>query len=632
MRRYSTTAEQAPDPASVKLFPGQRAPRSDWQTVRNLLPYVWHYKWRVMLALTCLVAAKVANLGVPVLMKRLIDSMNLHAGDPRALLVVPVGLIVAYGMLRLSATLFTELREMLFSKVTQSAVREIALQVFRHLHALSLRFHLDRQTGGMSRDIERGTRGIQSLISYSLYSILPTLVEMGLVIGFFILHYDIWFAAITGCALVGYIVFTIVVTEWRTHFRRKMNELDSRANQKAIDSLLNFETVKYFGNEEYEARRYDENLLKYRSAAIRSQNSLSFLNFGQQAIIAAGLILILWRATVGVVDGKLTLGDLVLVNTLMIQLYIPLNFLGVIYREIKQATTDMDRMFVLLGTHQEVADAPGAQPLRVNGAQVRFRDVRFSYEPDRQILDGVDFTIAAGTTTAVVGHSGSGKSTLARLLFRFYDVNAGAIEIDGQDIRAITQDSLRRAIGIVPQDTVLFNDSIFYNIAYGRPDASREEVIAAASAAQIDSFIRELPQGYDTPVGERGLKLSGGEKQRVAIARTLLKNPPVLVFDEATSALDSRTEQAIQAELMRLAQNRTTLLIAHRLSTVVHADQILVMDHGRIVERGTHAELMRARGRYAEMWDIQARAAAQGGEAVAADALAVDVGDATQDA
>ncbi|MGY2485718.1 ABCB family ABC transporter ATP-binding protein/permease [Cupriavidus sp. CP313] len=632
MRRYSTTAEPAPAPASNTLFPGQRAPRSDWQTVRNLLPYVWHYKWRVMLALACLVSAKVANLGVPVLMKQLIDSMNLQPGDPRALLAVPIGLIVGYGLLRLSATLFTELREMLFSKVTQSAVREIALQVFRHLHALSLRFHLDRQTGGMSRDIERGTRGIQSLISYSLYSILPTLVEMGLVIGFFILHYDIWFAAITGCALVGYIVFTIVVTEWRTHFRRRMNELDSRANQKAIDSLLNFETVKYFGNEEYEAQRYDENLRKYRTAAIRSQNSLSFLNFGQQTIIALGLILILWRATVGVVDGKLTLGDLVLVNTLMIQLYIPLNFLGVIYREIKQATTDMDRMFVLLGTNQEVADAPGAKPLQVDGAQVRFRDVRFSYEPDRLILDGVDFTIAAGTTTAVVGHSGSGKSTLARLLFRFYDVNDGAIEIDGQDIRAITQDSLRRAIGIVPQDTVLFNDSIFYNIAYGRPDASRDEVIAAARAAQIDSFIRELPQGYDTPVGERGLKLSGGEKQRVAIARTLLKNPPVLVFDEATSALDSRTEQAIQAELMRLAQNRTTLLIAHRLSTVVHADQILVMDHGRIVERGTHAELMRARGRYAEMWDIQARAAAKGGEAVGADALALDVGDATQDA
>ncbi|WER46457.1 ABC transporter ATP-binding protein/permease [Cupriavidus sp. WKF15] len=629
MRRYSTTAEPSPARPAT-LFPGQRPPRSDWQTVRNLLPYVWHYKWRVMLALVCLVAAKVANLGVPVLMKRLIDSMNISAGDPRALLVVPVGLIVAYGVLRLSSTLFTELREILFSKVTQSAVREIALQVFRHLHALSLRFHLDRQTGGMSRDIERGTRGIQSLISYSLYSILPTLVEMGLVLGFFVLHYDIWFAAITGCALVSYIVFTIVVTEWRTHFRRKMNELDSRANQKAIDSLLNFETVKYFGNEEYEAQRYDENLRKYRTAAIRSQNSLSFLNFGQQTIIAAGLILILWRATVGVVAGKLTLGDLVLVNTLMIQLYIPLNFLGVIYREIKQATTDMDRMFVLLGTHQEVADTAGAQPLKVQGAEVRFRHVRFGYESNRVILDDVDFTIAAGTTTAVVGHSGSGKSTLARLLFRFYDVSDGAILIDGQDMRQVTQDSLRRSIGIVPQDTVLFNDSIFYNIAYGRPDATHDEVIAAARAAQIDQFIRELPQGYDTPVGERGLKLSGGEKQRVAIARTLLKNPPILVFDEATSALDSRTEQAIQAELMRLAQNRTTLLIAHRLSTVVHADQILVMDRGRIVERGTHAELMRAGGRYAEMWEIQARSAAQG-ETVA-DELAIDVGDATQDA
>ncbi|MBU64210.1 MAG: metal ABC transporter permease [Cupriavidus sp.] len=630
MRRYSTTAEPVPTPPANTLFKDAGAPRSDWQTVRNLLPYVWHYKWRVMLALACLVAAKVANLGVPVLMKKLVDSMDVKAGDAAALLVVPVGLIVAYGVLRLSGSLFTELREILFSKVTQSAVREIALQVFRHLHALSLRFHLDRQTGGMSRDIERGTRGIQSLISYSLYSILPTLVEMSLVIGFFVLHYDIWFAAITLCALASYIGFTIVVTEWRTHFRRKMNELDSRANQKAIDSLLNFETVKYFGNEEYEARRYDENLRTYRAAAIRSQNSLSLLNFGQQAIIAVGLILILWRATVGVAAGKLTLGDLVLVNTLMIQLYIPLNFLGVIYREIKQATTDMDRMFVLLGTNQEVADAPGAPALRVDGAQVRFRHVGFGYESNRVILDDVDFTIAAGTTTAVVGHSGSGKSTLARLLFRFYDVTTGSIEIDGQDIRRVRQADLRASIGIVPQDTVLFNDSIYYNIAYGRPDASREEVIEAARAAQIDHFIRELPQGYDTPVGERGLKLSGGEKQRVAIARTLLKNPAILVFDEATSALDSRTEQAIQAELMRLAQNRTTLLIAHRLSTVVHADQILVMDHGRIIERGTHADLMRANGRYAEMWHIQARNAAKG--APDAEALAVDVGDATQDA
>ncbi|MGY8523638.1 ABCB family ABC transporter ATP-binding protein/permease [Paracidovorax citrulli] len=624
MRRFSSSADDV-SPTASALFGSQQGKRSDWQTVRNLLPYLWHYKWRVMLALGCLVAAKFANLGVPVLMKHLIDAMDIGPGEPRALLAVPVALIVAYGVLRLSTTLFTELREVLFSKVTQSAVREIALQVFRHLHSLSLRFHLERQTGGMSRDIERGTRGIQSLISYSLYSILPTLVEMALVIGFFLLHYDLWFAAITGGALLTYIVFTVVVTEWRTHLRRRMNELDSRASQKAIDSLLNFETVKYFGNETYEAGRYDESLLTYRAAAIRSQNSLSLLNFGQQAIIAIGLILILWRATVGVAAGTLTLGDLVLVNTLMIQLYIPMNFLGVVYREIKQATTDMDRMFVLLGTNQEVVDKPGARPLQVRGAEVQFSAVRFGYEANRRILDEVDFTIAAGTTTAVVGHSGSGKSTLARLLFRFYDVGSGAIRIDGQDIRDITQESLRRAIGIVPQDTVLFNGSIYYNIAYGRPEATREEVMEAARAAQIDIFIRELPQGYDTQVGERGLKLSGGEKQRVAIARTLLKNPPILIFDEATSALDSRTERAIQHELMRLAQDRTTLLIAHRLSTVVHADQILVMDRGRVVERGTHASLMLANGRYAEMWHIQARSAAQGaaGSAASEDAAGI---------
>ncbi|WP_296228172.1 ABCB family ABC transporter ATP-binding protein/permease [Ralstonia sp. UBA689] len=598
MRRFPASSEPPP--------PGAAA-RGDWRTIKSLLPYLLAYKWRVGMALSFLIAAKVANLGVPMVMKRLIDSMNVSPSDSRALLVVPVGIIVGYGLLRLSTSLFSELREILFAKVTESSVRTLALQVFRHLHALSLRFHLERQTGGMSRDIERGTRGIQSLISYSLYSILPTLVEVGLVITYFFVKYDVWFALITFCALVSYIVFTVTVTNWRTHFRRKMNELDSRANQKAIDSLLNFETVKYFGNEEYEARRYDENLQKYRAAAIRSQNSLSVLNFGQQFIVATALILILYRATQGVAAGHMTLGDLVLVNTLMLQIYIPLNFLGVIYRELKQAVTDMDRMFHLLQTNREVADKPDAAPLVVHAGEVRFAHVDFGYEANRQILFDVDFTIPAGTTTAVVGQSGSGKSTLARLLFRFYDVKSGAIQIDGQDVRDVTQASVRGAIGIVPQDTVLFNDSIYYNIAYGRPDATREEVIEAARAAQIHAFVESLPDGYDTQVGERGLKLSGGEKQRVAIARTLLKRPPILVFDEATSALDSRTEHAIQEELMRLAQNHTTLVIAHRLSTIVRAHQILVMEHGRIIERGTHESLLRAEGRYAQMWRMQAR-------------------------
>ncbi|EFP67060.1 ABC transporter, ATP-binding protein [Ralstonia pickettii] len=597
MRRFPASSEPPP--------PG--AARGDWRTIKSLLPYLLAYKWRVALALSFLIAAKVANLGVPMVMKRLIDAMNVSPSDPRALLVVPVGIIIGYGLLRLSTSLFSELREILFAKVTESSVRTLALQVFRHLHALSLRFHLERQTGGMSRDIERGTRGIQSLISYSLYSILPTLVEVGLVITYFFVKYDVWFALITFCALVSYIVFTVTVTNWRTHFRRKMNELDSRANQKAIDSLLNFETVKYFGNEDYEARRYDENLKHYRAAAIRSQNSLSVLNFGQQLIVATALILILYRATQGVAAGHMTLGDLVLVNTLMLQIYIPLNFLGVIYRELKQAVTDMDRMFNLLQTNREVADKPDAPPLTVHAGEVRFAHVDFSYEANRQILFDVDFTIPAGTTTAVVGQSGSGKSTLARLLFRFYDVKSGAIQIDGQDLRDVTQSSVRAAIGIVPQDTVLFNDSIYYNIAYGRPDASREEVIEAARAAQIHHFVESLPDGYETQVGERGLKLSGGEKQRVAIARTLLKRPPILVFDEATSALDSRTEHAIQEELMRLAQNHTTLVVAHRLSTIVRAHQILVMEHGRIIERGTHESLLRAEGRYAQMWRMQAR-------------------------
>jgi len=587
--------------------------RGDWRVIRDLLPYLLEYRFRVILALSCLIAAKFANLGIPILMKELIDSLDVKTDSPQALLVVPVGIIVAYGLLRISASLFAELREALFARVTQNAVRKVALQVFEHLHSLALSFHLARQTGGVSRDIERGTRGIQSLISYSLYSILPTLIEFCLVLGYFAYSYDIWFAAITLVALVLYIVFTIVVTEWRTHYRRTMNDMDSKANQKAIDSLLNFETVKYFGNEAFEACRYDENLLRYQSAAVKSQKTLAFLNLGQQIIIAIGLILILWRATLGVVNGTMTLGDLVLVNTLMIQLYIPLNFLGVIYREIKQSLTDMDRMFSLLNTDKEIADSPNAHPLHIenqgHGPDVRFEHVSFHYDAKREILQDVSFNIPAGTITAVVGQSGAGKSTLARLLFRFYDVQSGKIVIDGQNIQEVTQASLRKAIGIVPQDTVLFNDTIGYNIAYGDPSASIEEVQEAARAAQIDGFIKRLPDGYDTQVGERGLKLSGGEKQRVAIARTLLKKPAMLIFDEATSALDSKTERAFQEELLSLAKNRTTLIIAHRLSTITHADQILVMDHGQIVERGTHLELLASKGRYAEMWQMQERAA-----------------------
>ncbi|WP_250528699.1 ABC transporter ATP-binding protein/permease [Caballeronia sp. ATUFL_F1_KS4A] len=611
--------------------PAQQGPRNDWQTIRSLLPYLTTYKWRVAFALTCLIGAKVANLGVPIVMKRIVDGLASvqhltalgRANDsPGIVLIGGIGLlVVAYAAARLSTSLFTELRELLFAKVTESAVRQLALQVFRHLHSLSLRFHLERQTGGMSRDIERGTRGIQQLVSYSLYSILPTLVEVGLVLAFFVTKYEAYYAIVTFIALVTYIVFTVKVTEWRTHFRRTMNDLDSKANSRAIDSLLNYETVKYFGNEEWETGRYDENLQRYRAAAIKSQRSLSMLNFGQQTIIGVGLVFILWRATQGVMAGRLTLGDLVLINTFMLQLYIPLNFLGVVYRELKQALTDMDRMFTLLGAGREVPDAPNAPALAVRGGEVRFENVSFAYEKARPILHGVDFTIPAGTTTAVVGHSGSGKSTLGRLLFRFYDLDraqGGSIRIDGQDIRDVTQDSLRAAIGIVPQDTVLFNDSIYYNIAYGRPSASRDEVIAAARAAHIHDFIEALPAGYDTAVGERGLKLSGGEKQRVAIARTLLKNPPILIFDEATSALDSNSERAIQHELDSIARERTTLIIAHRLSTVVHAQQIIVMDHGRIVERGTHAELLRAGGLFAQMWALQQQRAASSGEGEAA--------------
>ena len=581
--------------------------RTTRAVVATLLPFLKPYRGRIALALACLLTAKLAGLTVPMILKNLVDGLNLPSDAASLMLVLPVGLLLAYGAARLSERVFTELRQIVFARVMARSARTVMLKVFRHLHALSLRFHLNRKTGGVSRDVERGGSSISDLLDWTLYTIFPTIIEVTLVTIVLVVLYDSGFAIITGITLVAYVIWTIRVTEWRTRFYRASVEADTAASASAVDSLLNYETVKYFNNEEHEAQRFDASLRTKEEAEVLSYKTLAVLNVGQNAIISIGVTALMWRAASGVVSGELTVGDLVLVNAYLLQLAAPLNFLGMMYREVKQALTNIEKLWNLLDENREVQDRADARALQATHPIVEFEDVRFAYDERREILHGISFRIPAGGTVAVVGHSGSGKSTLARLLYRFYDVGYGHIRIDGLDLRDYTQDSLRAAIGIVPQDTVLFNDSIRYNIRYGRVDASDEQVEDAARAAHIHDFIAALPEGYDSPVGERGLKLSGGEKQRVAIARALLKNPAILIFDEATSALDSKSERAIQAELDRIQQGRTTLVIAHRLSTIMNADRILVMDAGHIIEQGTHVELLAADGHYAQMWRLQQR-------------------------
>ena len=574
---------------------------NDLKTLRSLAPFLWEYRVRVVLALLFLIFSKVANVGIPLMLKDIVDALD----HDNMQLVLPLGLLLGYGALRLTSSLFNELRDAVFARVRHGAMRKVSVRVLDHLHRLSLRYHLERKTGGISRDIERGTRSVSSLLNYMVFSILPTLVEVTLIAGILLKRYSVWFAVITFISVIAYIFFTFRITEWRMKYRVKMNATDSKANTQTIDSLINYETVKYFGNEQHELSRYDASLEEWEDAAVKSQTSLSALNVGQASIIALGVTSIMILASSGVVEGQLSIGDLVLINAFLLQLFIPLNFLGIVYSQLKHAIADMQLMFDVLEKRPEIEDAADAVALVVRHGEVCVDRISFAYDPDRPILDDVSFTIPAGQRLAVVGPSGAGKSTLARLLFRFYDVNKGRILIDGQDIRSVTQQSLRAAIGIVPQDTVLFNDSLRYNIGYARQDAGFEDIQQAAKLANIHDFIISLPKGYDTVVGERGLKLSGGEKQRVAIARAILKNPKVLIFDEATSSLDSQSEQSILESLRSAAQNHTTLVIAHRLSTIIDADQILVMQQGRIVERGNHAQLLSHAGVYAQLWELQ---------------------------